>query len=243
MNLKQFVELSNILNQMEMVKTKLLSFYYLKTEELIEFDMKDIRKWFNSVYLPIPNTSRLKNNIIKSQHFIKGSKKDTFKLSLQVIAELEEAFPQLNTKCEEVVCKDIIFPKSLYENTRGYIESLAKQINASYENNIFDGCAVLMRRLLEILLIHTYEKYGVENEIKDGNGNYFMLEGISTNAKSNRIIDLSRNTRDSLEKYRKIGNFSAHKIGYICKRIYIEEIMIDFRATIEELLYKSQMKK
>jgi hypothetical protein len=42
-------------------------------------------------------------------------------------------------------------PEALYGNTRGYIESPAKQINGSHDQNIFDGCAVSIRRLEEAL--------------------------------------------------------------------------------------------
>jgi hypothetical protein len=42
-------------------------------------------------------------------------------------------------------------PRLYNGNTRGYIESPAKQINGSHEQNIFDGCAVSIRRLEEAL--------------------------------------------------------------------------------------------
>ena len=89
-----------------------------------------------------------------------------------------------------------ILPPVLYEKTRGFIESLAKQINRSYEENIFDGCAVLMRRLEEVaLLIMSYEHSKIELAIKDASGNYVMLERIVTDAANNATLGLGRNTR------------------------------------------------
>lgn len=98
----------------------------------------------------------------------------------------------------------------------GDLGSLAKQINASYEHNIFDGCAVLMRRLEEVLLILSYEHLGIETAIKDASGNYLLLESIVKNAEGNAKLGLSRNAKPSIETIRKLGNYSAHKVIYTC---------------------------
>jgi hypothetical protein len=120
---------------------------------------------------------------------------------------------------------------------------LAKQINASYERNIFDGCAVLMRRLVEILMIHSYEHLNIADEIKDSSGNYQMLEAIIDKARSNNKLALSRNSKGCIEEFRKLGNFSAHKVYYNCTRAEIKPVILDYRALIEELLYKSGIRK
>ena len=136
-----------------------------------------------------------------------------------------------------------MLPKTLYEGTkRQYIENIAKQINASFENNIFDGCAVLMRRLLEILLILTYQNLGIDSQIKDGNGNYHLLDKIISDAVQNPALSLSRTTKPHIEVFRQLGNFSAHRIEYNCRKQYIDEILLEYRAAIEQLLYKSGLK-
>jgi len=147
--------------------------------------------------------------------------------------------PGIHVASEDVISDDLILPRPLYENTRGFIESLSKQINASYEFNIFDGCAVLMRRLLEILLILSYEHLKIEAAIQDPHGNYLMLERIANDAKSNKVLKLSRDAKSVLDDFRTIGNFSAHKIYYNCRRSDLKKIAVHYRATIEELLYKS----
>jgi hypothetical protein len=151
---------------------------------------------------------------------------------------METAFSDLGQESQEVVDLGTILPPALCENTRGYIEKLAKQINCAYEQNIFDGCAVLMRRLEEVLLIMSYEHLKIESNIKDGQGNYFLLEGIVGNAQSNSTLNLSRNAKKTVERIRELGNYSAHKITYICKREYIEEKIEEYRALIDELLHK-----
>lgn len=208
-----------------------------------DFTIEEISTLFNVLHFSQPNISRLKRNIKNSKNIVKGKSQNYYKLHAKKISELDIEFPLLKEKSEEIVSDDIIIPSSLYKGTRGYIESLSKQINASYVENIFDGCAVLMRRLLEILLIHSYEKHSIDSEIKDTAGNYKMLNHIVTNAVSNKKLSLSRNTKDTLDDLRIVGNFSAHKIFYNAKRKDISKISTEYRATIEELLYKSGFKK
>ncbi len=43
----------------------------------------------------------------------------------------------------------------------------------------------------------------------------------------------------SLDVFRELGNFSAHKIEYTCKREYIKQEIQQYRALIGELLHKA----
>jgi hypothetical protein len=80
-----------------------------------------------------------------------------------------------------------------------------------------------MGRLEEVLLISTYQKLKIDDEIKDGNGNYKMLEAIVTNAQANRTLALGRNSKLTIEKIREMGNYSSHQITYQCRRAFIQE--------------------
>lgn len=241
MNLETFASESKLVEKKELEKVRLVAYFFLITAEKTEFSLADVNSWFGILHLAKPNSSRLEGNILKSPRFIRGSTKLLFRLHAKEVIELNELFPQLKSN-EEVFSFDTILPKSLYNVNRGYIESLGKQINSSFEHNIFDGCAVLMRRLLEILLVHSYEKIGIESTIKGNDGNYWMLDGIVKDAITNSKLGLSRNSKDCLDKFRELGNFSAHKIYYVCQKQYIEEVIQNYRACIEELLYKSGLK-
>ncbi len=166
-----------------------------------------------------------------------------FCLHAITIDELQLKFPGIHSTCEEVVSEDTVLPSPIYLNTRGFIESLAKQINASFENNIYDGCAVLMRRLLEICIILSFENLKIDSEIRDGSGNYMPLEAIMSHAKSSSTLKLSRDTRAIMDDFRTLGNFSAHKIYYNCRRDDLKTVLKSYRAAIEELLYKAGIKK
>jgi len=242
-SLNHFIEKTDLFTQTEIDKVRLLAFYHHVHQEDFEFSLDLVCGWFEDLGLHKPNKSRLKHNLSKSRAFVKNKEQESFRLYANELKSLKRDHSFISEKSEEIETTDTILPASLYENTRGYIESLSKQINASYENNIFDGCAVLMRRLLEICLIYSYEHQGIDAEIRDSNGNYKMLSDIVSNAINNSKLSLSRNTKSCLDDFRAIGNFSAHKIYYNARKTDIQKVILEYRAGIEELLYKNGIKK
>lgn len=237
MTLDQFANASGLNSLVEVDRVCYLAFFYLKTKGIQEFSVSDAARWVFEYGLPAPNRSRLERNLRASRNTNKAQ--HDFRLALGFIKTLEEKFPALSEKSQDVVEQGTLLPEVDYKNTRGYIESLAKQINACYEQNIFDGCAVLMRRLVEVLLILSYRYLNIESAIQDKNGNYEMLESIINDAKANSKLALSRNSKNSLDTFRQLGNFSAHKTEYTCRREYIQPHIQEYRALIVELLHKA----
>lgn len=242
MNIQSYAKVADIAKQTELEKVRRLSYYFHKTEGKRDFSIADIVGWFGALHFHTPNTSRLVSRIAASKSFVRGGKTGEWRLHATDLDELQMLFPGVTTASEDIVSEDTVLPTSVYENTRGFIESLARQINASYEYNIFDGCAVLMRRLVEILLILSYEHHSIDQLIKLPDGSYKSLDQIISDAKQNSSLKLTRDTKATLETFRTLGNFSAHKIYYNCRRSDLKHSLPGFRTTIEELLYKSGLK-
>ena len=136
-----------------------------------------------------------------------------------------------------------IIPNTITNGLPKPIKSLAWQINASFENHLFDCCAVVMRRLMEVLLVLTYQNYEIESEIMDSSGNrHIALEKIINNAIQNTKLSLSANARKDMHLFRDLGNYSAHKIWYNCTQQDIQSNAMKYRVLIEELIYKSGLR-
>lgn len=241
MEVNAFLAASQFSQQTELRRGLLIAFYMQQTAGEDTFSVKQISDWLVSLGYARPNSARLQANLKKSKMFVAAGK-DRFRIHPATCEALLGEFPNVATKSEEVVALDSVVPESLLQKDRTYIKLLMRQINASYENNIFDGCAVLMRRLVEILLIVAYEHLGEDAAIRDAAGDFVPLNAIMDNAKGNAKLRLSRNSRDSLETFRELGNFSAHKIYYNAKRSSIESNILSFRALVEELLYKGGLR-
>jgi len=238
----QFAAMVALHEKTEIEKARYLAFYHFRTSGLGEFTLRHVADWFASLHLTIPNLSRLRKRLSDSRSFIKGSSKNHYRLHARAIDALTRALPALGEQSETVVSPDTIIPTSLVTNTRGFVESLARQINAAYEYNIYDGCAVLMRRLIEVLLILTYQSKKILTVITTQDGSYKNLNSIIDDAVQNETINLTKDTKRCLHTFRKLGNLSAHKIHYNAKRSDLQKTILEFRASVEELLYAATLK-
>ena len=135
-----------------------------------------------------------------------------------------------------------ILPSPIFENLSPNIQTLCKQINASYENNLFDCTAVMMRRLLEGLLVLSYQNLEIEKEITEKSGWHSTLDKIIKNAEQNVKLALSANTRKDMLLFKDLGNYSAHKIWFNSTQQDIKPHILKYRVIIEELMYKAGLK-
>ncbi|MBE2256195.1 MAG: hypothetical protein IAE65_08345 [Ignavibacteria bacterium] len=220
--------------------TAFIWYHYFSNQK--ELSLSEANNCFVDCDLPKYNLTYLKKDLRLSKNVTKGSLPNTYKPVGKYSQEMTEKFPFVGKKSEDVLTDDTILPESLMTQTRGYIESLSKQINASYNHNVFDGCAVLMRRLLEILLIHSYEAVNLESQITE-NGGFRNLSFIINHTYSTKPFKLSKDCLEVLDSFRQMGNFSAHRIQFNAKRKDIDNVKLQYRVTIEELLYTSKIKK
>ncbi|MBN2184833.1 MAG: DUF4145 domain-containing protein [Candidatus Krumholzibacteriota bacterium] len=110
-------------------------------------------------------------------------------------------------------------------------------MNGCYSQGWYDASAVMMRRLLEIALIETFESKGISTTVKDSSGNYFQLSGLVDKALNENSWTLSRNCRKALPSLRDAGHNSAHGRYYFARREDIDRLRSDCRIVIEELLH------
>jgi hypothetical protein len=226
----------------EIQKVELLAYFFSENKDQSEFSLAGIAEILVALGYAHPNISRLKAKVKSSASFIKGSKKDFFRLSVSTRKLLKEKYPNIGNS-EEIVSDSSLIPEILFDKIRRpYLERIVQQINAAYENNLFDACALMMRRLLEILLIHTFEEAGIVSDIVDTEGGYQNLKTMINKAKSRSEIGLSGGVRKTIDQFRELGNLSAHLIRYNCRQDDIRPIRMDYRAVIEELLYKAGLK-
>lgn len=142
----------------------------------------------------------------------------------------------------EILHDESILPNALFNGLQKNFQLLCKQINASYEHNLYDCTSVMMRRFLESLLVIAYQKNDIESEITDKNGFHFSLDKIIKNAEQNKTLALSSTTKKEMSKFKELGNYSAHKIWFNTTKNDIEPYIFKYRTIIEELIYKAKLK-
>jgi hypothetical protein len=135
-----------------------------------------------------------------------------------------------------------IIPVSVTRGTRGYIEKVVNQINGCYEKGWQDACAVMIRRLVETLLIETFESKKIAHKIMNTQGDFLRLEEIINKALVEPSWHLSRDSKKALPRLKKVGDLSAHNRRYNAHLKDIEAIADDVRVVAQEFIYLAAFK-
>lgn len=146
-----------------------------------------------------------------------------------------------STTIEEPLRSTIqIIPESVVRNSPIYIQKVVREINTSYENGCFTACGVLVRRLMETLMIESFERKGLAELIKEDK-QYKTAEEIKNKLLENPFGNLSRNARKALEhkKLLGLGHLCAHERYFIARKQDLDQIKGDLRILVEYLVYQS----
>ena len=110
-----------------------------------------------------------------------------------------------------------IFPLTiLTESKRGYFVTIGRQMNGSFRSGWFDSCAVMIRRLLEIVIIEAFEAKTLAAKITDGDGNYLQLSGLINAALAETSWTLSRNAKKLLAPAARCGSSISSRAPLPC---------------------------
>lgn len=197
--------------------------------------IKEVSKYIELAGCAKQNITNIKQLFRRDRRIIKGTG-DTFLLRPEASTKLTEKYLPL-IKAKPLIKCDAVIPTDLFENAKGYIMKVVLQLNASYLYSLFDCCAVMSRRLLETLIIETYEALNRADEIKDHTGHYIMFSGLSDYIENDNKINLGRNTNKGLKNFKKIGDLSAHNRRFNARKTDIDQIKGDLRISCEELLH------
>lgn len=129
-----------------------------------------------------------------------------------------------------------VLPLSVVRETRGYLETITDQVNGAYEQGLYDACAVMMRRLIETLIIEVFEEKGMPEKIQTDSGDYLQLKGLIGHVVGEPSWTLGRVTKRALIEVKKLGDNSAHSRRFTAHRGDIDNVKIDFRVAVQELI-------
>ncbi|SEW45025.1 protein of unknown function [Chitinophaga sp. YR573] len=129
------------------------------------------------------------------------------------------------------------FPLAIFDNTRSHLVKIATQGCKCYDNGLYDACAVMTRKLLEVLIIETFERHKLESKIKDGRGNFFYLSDLIDTLLAETTWTIGRNARAAIPSLKKMGDQSAHNRRYFTQKADIEKIKDDLRVVLDELVH------
>ncbi len=224
----------------------ILWFHYRKTPD-IAMTAGALTKCMGDHHVGTPNQTALAEAIRKTKLCNETGKGFTLKPgSRKVIqgwlpANIDGMQPEMN-HAEGYV------PEAVWNNTRGYIEAVCKQLNGCFQAAYYDAASVMLRRLLETLIIEAYEHLKRDAEIKDasGTGNYYMLKDLVARANGSAPhagLNLGRDAKKTLDDVKARGDKSAHNRRYNAVSADLTEIRDGVRTTVQELIQIAALKK
>ncbi len=209
-------------------------YFYSVTQAFEERSLQELAADLAEEAFPKPHIARLRRDLRQSRFTIRGSRKDTFRVDIRCLSELEDRFSQI-LKRRPIPQSDSVIPSSMVNGTRLYLERMVSQINACYDGNFFDACAVLCRRLMESLILEVYIRRGRHAEIQQ-DGIFLGLDRLIGIICADRGMALNRNTHRIMVDMKQVGDTAAHDRVYITQQRDIDDLKIRYRRMIDELL-------
>ena len=222
----------------EVERAKLLCFYHYKEDRITGFTMTNIALWLEECNFSKPNTSRLKEHLIKGKgksFLASKTVKGAIEFVPTVLQALEREFGDLWVDTVTIESHDELIEEAKFCGKRPFLTRLIQQINFTYGNNCYDACAILMRRLFEVVLVLAYQNKGIEADIAKADGTHKMLEGIVKDAVQNKTLGVPARISKNFDAFREVGNNSAHSITYTAGKLDIDNIVRDYRVMLEDL--------
>jgi hypothetical protein len=179
------------------------------------------------------NRARLKT-ALRARRDISTSNLDSLSIPLRDKLRLDSKYAEFRELAPPHVENSVLDLED-FAGSRSYVGALAKQINGAYQFQLFDCCAVMMRRLAEVLIIDAYDAKKANSEIEK-DGNFQMLSGLIDALKSGKTFKISRNAPKRLDKLKIIGDTAAHSRTYITKKLDIDDFKLEYRQLIAELV-------
>lgn len=172
------------------------------------------------------------------------SSSDVAKRALAIAKAIQATTPRLASPPSEgtAALSEQVLPTSLVRDTRDYVERIVNQINGAYERGWFDACAVMIRRLVETLIIETFEHHQIAAKIKNQNGDFFFLADLVNLTLAEQSWNLGRNAKQALRALKDVGDKSAHSRRYVAHKWDIDNIRGGLRDAVQELVSLSNLR-
>lgn len=222
---------------------QIIYFAYFLTHEQgsRSFYARDIDNCFSLLQLPpYSNVSAyLSRSAKQKEKRILKCKSGGYVLSRKVADEIAR---QINDVVP-VAPSSSLFPLELFDHTRRkYIPKTARQVAISYDNQAYDACLVMIRRLLETLIIEVFEHFGVQDRIKNIKGHYlFCSDLIDQLISEKHLWVIGRKAVEGMKKIKTLGDLCAHDRRFNATKNDLDEIKLDLRVILEELIHLSEI--
>ncbi len=202
----------------------------------------ELTRILRSYGLGNPNRATLASKLSKSPLTMTVDGK--FRLRAGAAQTIHQLFPNaFDPPPPELNLENGYLASAVWTDTRGYLEKVCTQLNGCYQLTFYDAASVMVRRSIETLIIEAYEHLHREAEIRDTDGNYFMLGELVSRSISSSGLALGREAKVALKDIKKLGDRSAHNRRYNAVKADLDEIRSGVRVVVDELINIASLRR
>lgn len=234
MTLEEFIDrIDGFVDKKASEQIPYLGYFLVTYQGRVSFTAKDIEDCFSQIRLPAySNISSYLSKEQKAKRLLKA--KVGYILSKKMSDSIVNDIGEIRVKAPS----DNLFPIDIFDNTRDYVKKTARQAILCYDYGLYDGCLVMIRRLIETLIIELFEHRELKERILDKNNNYLFCGDLIDNLlNEKKLWTIGRNAAQELPKIKKLGDLSAHNRRFNAKKSDIDSIKTGLRVVLEELVH------
>ena len=233
--LKSFAaKISNLTDRSKSEQIDLFAYFLVTEMGATEFMPADVAQCFD--LMNMPTHTNISSYLSKQANNKKSKKYIRKKTGYVLTKSAQESFDKAFEKPAVLHATDALYPREILEDTRKTLEFISEQARACYDYGLYDPCAVMLRKLIEVLIIEAFERYGIDDKIKDGHGNFLYLSELVDKLLEEKKWNIGRNAKQGFAHIKRAGDMSAHNRRYTAKKSDIDGIKGDIRVCIEELV-------
>jgi hypothetical protein len=133
---------------------------------------------------------------------------------------------------------DLYLQPEILDKMPPYIIRLVPQINGTYENEWYEGTAMVLRRLMETLIIELYTRRGWSRDVQDPDTNEFVqLKSMIDKLNGDARLRVQKRTIDGMSKVKEVGDTAAHDFRIRIRKSDLDRIQSAVRLTCERLIF------
>jgi len=260
--LADFAEKCKIIEKPEIERFELLCYYQLREEGVRSFSLRSMADIYTGAGLVPPKRGDLDKEIRKSGAFVSKGVDGSVEFAPGMLGTMEKNYGFIWEKKESVGGAETqaaqtqsaapaaavpaarprpsstpgfeVLPEERFCGRRDALDRLIYQINATYREEAFDACAAVMRRLMESLLIISFQANGIENEIRGTGRDYVNYDELVRKAAGSSVLNLSGKGID-ITMVARIGDYSGKGPMYTFGANEINAVRTGYRNILETL--------
>jgi hypothetical protein len=128
----------------------------------------------------------------------------------------------------------VFVPDEIIEDRHHVPKKILWEANRCFDTACYNGCAAMLRRLIETLIIGAYEHHGIGDKIKK-DGEYIEFGALIGKAAAEGAFKLGRDTKRVLPELKYFGDVGAHSRMILVRRPDLDRLHNQVRGAVEEL--------